>query len=161
MTLIKGGPRLTRRRFLKLAVVGGMATAAAYLFFRNPAGSSSQVCAEYDLDCIASNLVSGGPPRDGIPSIDNPIFITGAQAESKGWVSDDNLVDAIAAPNCAKAYPRSITAWHEIVNDRIDSRSTSLTFCPLTGSTIAYRGVAPDQTPLTLGTTGYYTTATW
>jgi uncharacterized protein DUF3179 len=139
---------------LKLAVVGGMATAAAYFLFKNPTGSSSHICAEYDLDCIAANLASGGPPRDGIPSIDSPKFITGAQAEAKGWVSDNSLVDAIATPNDTKAYPRSITAWHEIVNDRIDSQSTSLTFCPLTGSAIAYRGKAPDQTPLTFGTTG-------
>ncbi len=154
MTRVKAGPPVTRRGFLKLAIVGGMTTMAAYFLFRNPIGSRSQVCAEYDLDCIATNLVSGGPPRDGIPSIDTPIFVTGAQAEAKGWVSDGSLVDAIVTPNGAKAYPRSITAWHEIVNDKIDSQSTSLTFCPLTGSAIAYRGKAPDQTPLTFGTTG-------
>ncbi len=145
---------MTRRTFLKLAVVGGLATAGGFLLFKNFAGSTTQACAEYDLDCIASNLVSGGPPRDGIPAISNPAFVTGEQAESNGWVSSDSLVDGIVRPGGVKAYPRSITAWHEIVNDNIDGKPTSLTFCPLTGSTVAYMGQSPDKTPLTFGTTG-------
>ncbi len=148
------GTSMTRRTFLKLAVVGGAATAGAFVLFKNFADASTHGCGEYDLDCIASNLVSGGPPRDGIPAINNPVFVTSEQAESNGWVSNSSLVDGIVTAAGVKAYPRSITAWHEIVNDSVDGKPTSLTFCPLTGSAVAYRGEAPDKTPLTFGTTG-------
>ncbi len=148
------GAYMTRRTFLKLAVVGGAATAGAFVLFKNFAGSSTHACSEYDLDCITSNLVSGGPPRDGIPAINSPVFVTNEQAETNGWVSNSSLVDGIVTAGGEKAYPRSITAWHEIVNDTVDGKPTSLTFCPLTGSAVAYRGEAPDKTPLTFGTTG-------
>ncbi len=131
-----------------------MAAAGGFLLLKNFSSSSSGACGEYDLDCIASNLVSGGPPRDGIPAINKPVFISGAEAESKGWVSSDSLVDAVATNSEFRAYPRSITVWHEIVNDAIDGVPTSLTFCPLTGSAVAYRGRAQDGTHLTFGTTG-------
>ncbi len=131
-----------------------MAAAGGFLLLKNFNSSSPEACGEYDLDCIASNVVSGGPPRDGIPAINKPVFISGVEAESKGWVSSDSLVDAIATSSEFRAYPRSITVWHEIVNDTIDGIPTSLTFCPLTGSAVAYRGRAQGGTPLTFGTTG-------
>ncbi len=151
---------ITRRRFLKIAVGGGVAAGAAYLLLRNlstgEAGlpSSSNACGEYDLECIASHLVSGGPPKDGIPAINKPVFVTAAEADTKGWVNNGSMVDAIVTQTEPKAYPRSITVWHEIVNDTIDGQPVSLTFCPLTGSSVIFQGKAPDGTPLTFGTTG-------
>lgn len=145
---------ITRRNFLKLAVGAGVA-AAGFVLFRN--FESSNVgghCSEYDLDCIASNLVSGGPPKDGIPAINSPVFISGQEAEGNGWVADGSLVDGISTPSSSRAYPRSITVWHEIVNDTIDGVPTSLTFCPLTGSGVGYRGKAPGGRSLTFGTSG-------
>ncbi len=133
---------------------GGAAAAGGFLLLKNNNSSSSGACGEYDLDCIASKLVSGGPPRDGIPAINKPVFISGAESESKGWVSSDSLVDAVATGSEFRAYPRSITVWHEIVNDTIGGVPITLTFCPLTGSAVAYRGRAQDGTSLTFGTTG-------
>jgi hypothetical protein len=145
---------MSRRTFLKLLVGGGLAAATGFALSRNISNANPKACGEYDLDCIASNLVSGGPPKDGIPAINSPVLITGAEAETNGWVSDDSLVDALVSRSDARAYPRSITVWHEIVNDIVDGVPTSLTFCPLTGSAIAYQGQAPNGTPLTFGTTG-------
>ena len=145
---------MTRRNFLKLAIGAGAAT-TGFVLLRN-LGSSNVAghCSEYDLDCISSNLISGGPPRDGIPAINNPVFVSGQEAEANGWVADGSLVDGISTAHGSRAYPRSITVWHEIVNDIIDGVPTSLTFCPLTGSAVGYRGRAPDGRPLTFGTTG-------
>ncbi len=143
---------MTRRQFLKVAVGAGAAAFAGFVILnlnRNP-----QACGEYDLDCIANNLASGGPPRDGIPSIDNPQFVSGSEAESNRWISGDSIVDAVETKAGGKAYPRSITVWHEIVNDKIDTIPASLTYCPLTGSSIFYKGKAPDGSWLTFGTTG-------
>ncbi len=146
---------MTRRKFLKVVVGGGIAAGAGFVMLKSiGSGNTRGQCGEYDLDCIASKLVSGGPPRDGIPAINNPLFISGAEAETKGWVADRSLVDGISIANGSRAYPRSITVWHEIVNDVIDGVPTSLTFCPLTGSAVGYRGKSSDGRPLTFGTTG-------
>ena len=37
-------------------------------------------------------------------------------------------------------YPQRILVWHEIVNEFIDDEWVSITYCPLTGSTICYSG---------------------
>ncbi len=149
---------MTRRKFLKVAVGGVVLAAGSFLLLKNftNAGipSSSVACGEYELDCIASHLVSGDPPRDGIPAINNPIFITGSKAESNGWIDDSSIVDAVVTQTGPRVYPRSITVWHEIVNDTINGQPASLTFCPLTGSSLIFRGKTPDGSPLTFGTTG-------
>lgn len=150
---------MTRRTFLKVGVGGGLAAAGGFLLLRNFGNSgtiplSSTSCGEYDLDCIASHLVSGGPPKDGIPAINKPEFVLGPQAEANGWIADTGIVDALVTDTGPRAYPRSITVWHEIVNDTINGQPGSLTFCPLTGSTVLYRGKSPDGSPLTFGTTG-------
>ncbi len=151
---------MSRRSFLKVAVGGGIAAAAAGFFLLGRPGTgdaglpSSNSCGEYDLECIASRLVPGGPPRDGIPAINNPVFMTAAEAEANGWVNDGSIVDAIVTPTGPRAYPRSITVWHEIVNDNINGTPASLTFCPLTGSSVIFQGKASNGTPLTFGTTG-------
>ncbi len=144
---------MTRRRFLEVVVGVGVAAATGFLLSRNLSSASTRrPCGEYELDCIASNLVSGGPPRDGIPAINDPIFVSVSEAETKGWVSEGGLIDGIATSNESRAYPRSITVWHEIVNDVIGGVPTSLTFCPLTGSAVAYRGTpnfGPERIQIT------------
>ncbi len=150
---------MSRRRFLKIAVGGGVVAAGGFLLLgslRNAGNISltSTTCGEFDIDCIASHLVSGGPPKDGIPAINSPVFVPASQAEANGWLSDGSIVDAIVSQTGPRAYPRSVTVWHEIVNDTIDGSPASLTFCPLTGSSVIFRGKSPDGSPLTFGTTG-------
>jgi hypothetical protein len=62
----------------------------------------------------ASRIDSGGPPRDGIPSIDYPKFVT---AESAGFLDPDDRVIGVYRNGIAKAYPIRILDWHEIVNE--------------------------------------------
>jgi Protein of unknown function (DUF3179) len=47
-----------------------------------------------------------------------------------------------------------VLVWHEIVNDRFPDGPLSVTYCPLTGSVLTFRGAAPDGTPDTFGTSG-------
>jgi len=70
----------------------------------------------------------GGPPKDGIPSIDNPKF---AQASSAQFVSDSDVVIGLEINGHAKAYPLFILVWHEIVNDEVGGVPVSITYCPL------------------------------
>ncbi|MBS3926311.1 MAG: DUF3179 domain-containing protein [Nitrosarchaeum sp.] len=73
-------------------------------------------------------IKSGGPPKDGIPSIDNPKFVNSFDAE---FVSDDDLVIGVNINGEQKAYPLFIMVWHEIVNDSVGGIPVAVTYCPL------------------------------
>ncbi len=73
-------------------------------------------------------IKSGGPPKDGIPSIDNPKFVSAQEAI---FVSDDDLVIGLQLNGETKAYPLSIMVWHEIVNDKLSDTPMAVTYCPL------------------------------
>ena len=62
-----------------------------------------------------SKILSGGPPQDGIPSIDEPIFVPLAEADE--WIADNELVLGIIHNGVKRVYPLQILVWHEIVND--------------------------------------------
>jgi hypothetical protein len=62
-------------------------------------------------------MVSGGPPRDGIPSIDDPKFTTVQEADK--ILEDSELVLGLNINGDIRAYPLQILVWHEIVNDRV------------------------------------------
>jgi len=71
---------------------------------------------------------SGGPPKDGIPSIDYPKFVNANEAE---FVSDNDVVIGLEINGEIKAYPLSILVWHEIVNDNVGDIPVAVTYCPL------------------------------
>src|SRR3989338_6609158 len=73
-------------------------------------------------------IKSGGPPKDGIPSIDDPKFVNSLDAR---FVSDDDLVIGVNINGEQKAYPLFIMVWHEIVNDDIGGTPVAVTYCPL------------------------------
>ncbi|MCH7568609.1 MAG: DUF3179 domain-containing protein [Nanoarchaeota archaeon] len=83
-----------------------------------------------------SKIRGGGPPKDGIPSIDNPKFVSVAEADE--WIQDNELVLAIIHKDVKRVYPLQILVWHEIVNDKIAGDPILITYCPLCGSGIAY-----------------------
>ena len=71
---------------------------------------------------------SGGPPPDGIPSIDEPKFVGASEAD---FVSDDDLVIGVNYQSEIKSYPLFIMTWHEIVNDYFGDVPVAVTYCPL------------------------------
>lgn len=98
-----------------------------------------------------SKILSGGPPKDGIPSIDNPKFVPLSEADR--WIEDNELVLAIIYKGVKRVYPLQILVWHEIVNDTIAGDPILITYCPLCGSGIAYRR-SLDGEAVEFGTTG-------
>ena len=82
------------------------------------------------------DLIGGGPPKDGIPSIDNPEFVSVENANE--WIRDDALVLALNYKDVKRVYPFQIMTWHEIVNDEVAGEAILITYCPLCGSGIAY-----------------------
>lgn len=80
-------------------------------------------------------LVSGGPPPDGIPAIDDPRFI---RVEEVTTLTDDEPVLSLEVEGEARAYPVGILIWHEIVNDTIAGIPVAVTYCPLCNSALVF-----------------------
>lgn len=99
-----------------------------------------------------SEISSGGPPRDGIPPIDAPQFVSFAEAD--GWLKDREPVVVFVLGGEARAYPLQVLIWHEIVNDVVASTPVIITFCPLCNTAIAFDRRVPGYGALRFGTTG-------
>ncbi len=81
-------------------------------------------------------ILSGGPPRDGIPAVDAPRF---AQAARHEGLEDREPVFVLDVPgHPQRAYPIRYLAWHEIVNDRIGSLPVAATYCPLCNTAVGF-----------------------
>jgi hypothetical protein len=80
---------------------------------------------------LESLAVSGGPPKDGIPSIDRPSFV---DPEGVDFLDPGDPVFGVEREGVCKAYPQKILVHHEIVNDRLGDLPVAVTYCPLTGT---------------------------
>jgi hypothetical protein len=99
-----------------------------------------------DLDEIRS----GGPPPDGIPSIDDPKFIG---VDAVDFLEENEPVLAVDIEGDVRAYPVQILMWHEIVNDTVGGVPVAVTYCPLCNSAVAYDRRVDGQV-LEFGTSG-------
>jgi hypothetical protein len=138
----------SRRRFLAAASGGRAALAGCSSLQESPGGPS----AGGDTDTPVPGTVptaderlplpmspgelsdqarSGGPPKDGIPSIDQPRFIDPGDAD---FLDPGDPVFGVVRDDAAKAYPQKVLVAHEIVNDRLAGTPVSVTYCPLTGT---------------------------
>ncbi len=95
-------------------------------------------------------IMSGGPPKDGIPPIDSPAFET---LEDIDGIDPREPVVGLVHGGEWKAYPLRILMWHEIVNDSIGGMPISVTFCPLCNAVAVFDRRVEGQT-LDFGTTG-------
>jgi len=82
----------------------------------------------------AEEIRRGGPPRDGIPALDEPATIP---ADEAPW-DDDEMVVALTVDGEARAYPLRILEWHELVNDRVAGRPILVSYCPLCASALVF-----------------------
>ena len=98
-----------------------------------------------------AELISGGPPPDGIPAIDAPAF---ERADTVDWLEDDEAVLSLTVGGETRAYPLRVMTWHEIVNDVVDGVPVAVTYCPLCNSGVAFERMVPDQGVLSFGTSG-------
>jgi hypothetical protein len=95
-------------------------------------------------------VLSGGPPRDGIPSIDNPKFV---EAAGHSGLADNEPVIGLSISGDARAYPLRVLTWHEIVNDTVGGIPVAVTYCPLCNSSLVFERSVDGET-LEFGTTG-------
>ncbi len=94
--------------------------------------------------------LSGGPGKDGIPSIDTPKFLPVDTFKHSDSVQAIVMKDG----DNIKVYPYNILIWHEIVNDTVALVPVAVTFCPLCGSAIVYDRRVNGET-LTFGVSGF------
>ncbi len=97
------------------------------------------------------DIISGGPPKDGIPAIDRPKFDSVADADK--WLKPLEPVILYERNREARAYPLQILIWHEIANDTVAGTPVAVTFCPLCNTAIAFDRRLESRV-LDFGTTG-------
>ena len=97
-----------------------------------------------------ARILSGGPPRDGIPSIDNPRF---EFVPGHDDLAPNEPVVGLTINGDARAYPLRILTWHEIVNDVVGGVPVAVTYCPLCNSAPVFERTV-DGRILEFGTTG-------
>lgn len=147
-----GGRRITRRRFLEvwcLSAAGlavGCSSDGAYSP-EKPESSQAQQMTRFE-----EAIVSGGPGKDGIPSIDEPRFVSAREMDD--LLEPADMIFVLDYGGERRVYPQKVLVWHEITNDEVAGERLSVTYCPLTGSTVAFKGRSPEGEPLTFGTTG-------
>jgi hypothetical protein len=101
-------------------------------------------CVHYD------EILSGGPPKDGIPALDAPRFVTVSEADA--WLKPNEPVISFQVGSDVRAYPIQILVWHEIVNDRVGGVPVAVTFCPLCNTAIVFERAVGGRV-LDFGTT--------
>jgi hypothetical protein len=134
-----------------LAIIAGGIAAAAIVIFAivanaTPSGSADQVTKSL---VPAEQIVSGGVARDGIPSIDNPKFVSAQDAK----LQDSELVLGLKINGDIRAYPLQVLAWHEIVNDEVGGAPVAVTYCPLCFTNQVFKRTIDGQT-VEFGTSG-------
>lgn len=102
-----------------------------------PPTSETTLVLPDSTDALANSRISGGVRKDGIPSIDEPMFIEAARADE--WLEGPEPVFGVSMNDVVKAYPQRVVVWHEIVNDRMGSDNIAVTYCPLTGTAQGFK----------------------
>lgn len=113
---------------------------------------TSPVCA-FDLSnsrVPPTEIVSGGPPKDGIPAILTPKLVRASEAT---FLDERDRVVGVVRDGEAKAYPLAILNWHEVVNDTVGGRPVAVTYCPLTASAVVFERDVGGRV-LTFGVSG-------
>jgi hypothetical protein len=133
---------------------------------REPIRATSEGCedAEFHWDQVIcepahsiplDEIISGGPPPDGIPPIDDPVYES--VDDAAGWLEDTSPVMVVDVDGDVRAYPLAILTWHEIVNDTVGGTPLVVTYCPLCNSALVFERTidGPDgEEVLDFGTSG-------
>jgi hypothetical protein len=116
--------------------------------------STAALSAQEEIKSIVplDQIVSGGPPPDGIPSIDNPKFTPVKKADE--ILEDSELVVGLNIKGDIRAYPLQILVWHEIVNDNVSGVPVAITYCPLCFTNQVFNRTLANGNIVEFGTSG-------
>ena len=87
-------------------------------------------------------ILSGGPPKDGIPALTDPAV---ASADEATYLRPNDRVLGVVIGAEARAYPIRILNWHEVVNDQLSGTPIVVTYCPLCGTGMVFRAGQPGR----------------
>ena len=138
-------------RFAPLAlafILSAGLTVASPEFWRNewPETNFEKTSVEDWVD-----ILSGGPPKDGIPALSDPSFVK--VADKTGIEPREPVITVEVDGAVPRAYPIRYLTWHEIVNDTVGGIPVAVTFCPLCNSGITFDRRVGGQV-LTFGVSG-------
>lgn len=140
------------RKAIPLALLGAVIwLCAAFFAAADPARWRSEwPITDFGRTLIdLGQIISGGPPKDGIPAIDEPSFAMPDRVD----LPPQEAVIGVTMGDAARAYPLRMLMWHEIVNDTFAGRPIAVTFCPLCNTGIVFEREL-DGRHLDFGTTG-------
>ena len=95
----------------------------------------------------------GGVRRDGIPPLKDPETVAVGHVDA-GYLGASDVVFGVVVNGEARAYPKRILAWHEMVKDQLGGQSINGVYCTLCGSMIVYDTLI-DGEHHELGTSGF------
>lgn len=132
-----------------------------------------------DLTISREAILSGGPPRDGIPSIttlhaksqaERDIFAEQSPSQATAYygsqppviraVQSDDLLSSdrvvwVEHGGEQRAYPIAVLNWHECINDVLGGKPIAVTYCPLCDSvTVVHRQLQPGGPVYEFGISG-------
>lgn len=70
-------------------------------------------------------ILSGGPPKDGIPALLKPDLVPAAKAD---FIKPEDKIIGVVVAGQPRAYPIKILNWHEVVNDSVNNEPFAVTF---------------------------------
>ncbi len=139
-------------RMVLLVVVGWLGLSALGITQGQLLPSQSGWKTDFNKALVAlREIQSGGPPKDGIPAIDEPRFVSPDAAAA--WIDAREPVIVVQSGADARAYPLQILIYHEIVNDRVGGVPMAVTFCPLCNASIVFERTLGGRV-YDFGTTG-------
>ncbi len=137
---------------LNPAALAATATASAQAANEPPPGAKDEFTTDFSKHSVPyTEILSGGPPKDGIPAITAPKYVGVSDAD--GWLRPNEPVIFVQVGSDARAYPIQILIWHEITDTAVGGVPLAVTFCPLCNTAIAYERTVGGRV-LTFGTTG-------
>ncbi|MFC5078009.1 hypothetical protein VTH8203_02896 [Vibrio thalassae] len=113
-------------------------TLLVFILLSFPISLLAKVLNGFNIDnaSVPLHLIQrGGPPKDGIPALNQPEFIKGKDAK---FMRAQDIVLGLQVSDVVKAYPIRILNWHEIVNDQFGGTRYVISYCPLCGSGMAF-----------------------
>jgi hypothetical protein len=93
---------------------------------------------DFETTSVASwtEILSGGPPKDGIPALSDPDFLS--VVDETRIEPREPVIALEIEGQVPRAYPIRYLTWHEIVNDVVGDTPVAVTFCPLCNSGMVF-----------------------
>lgn len=135
------------RQLMMLTLLGGLTALGACDETVGPTTQPLDVMCNLDTNLLFASLAPNAIPAVNAPAMVDPDDV------AVDYLLDTDKVLGVVMNGEARAYPHNVLWHHEIVNDDIGGTPVSVTFCPLTGSGLAFSPVVGAQT-LDLGVSG-------